>query len=491
MSPLRIAILAASLALTTSRADEIQSFQSPENALGQAQFNTRAVGTSATSVNGPIGVAVDPTTGKVFVSDSTNNRVLRFSSAAALLTGSAAEAAIGQPDFTSSGHATTQKELYAPFGLACDSSGRLWVADSRNHRVLRFDNASAKPQFSATADGVLGQSAFNTNANPNPPTASSMNQPCGVAMDANGTLWVADTWNNRILRFDNAAAKANGSAADGVLGVPSFTVNSGGLATEYAFDIPRGLATDAAGHLWVADTANHRVLRFDNAAAKTNGALADGLLGQSDYATAIPYSPPTATTMNFPSGLVVDAAGALWVADSSNHRVLRFDNAAAKSPDAAADAVLGQKSFTTNFSATSRAGMYGPIAVALAASGDLFVADANNERVTRFTPKPVAAAATPAPAPAPSAPTLAVSGKRLFRTSQASVTISGHASSTDGIAAVTYRVGKGPARVAVGGSAWHFKARLKPGKNTITITAVSNAHLTSAPVVVRVIRTQP
>jgi sugar lactone lactonase YvrE len=491
MSPLRTAILAALLALPSLRADEIQSSQSAENALGQAQFNTNSVGTSATTMNGPIGVAVDPTTGKVFVSDSTNNRVLRFSSAGSLLTGSAAEAVIGQPDFTSSGHATTQKELYAPFGLACDAAGRLWIADSRNHRVLRFDNASAKPQFSGTADGVLGQSAFNTSANPNPPTASSMNQPCAVTVDANGTLWVADAWNYRILRFDNAAAKANGAAADGVLGVPSFTVNSGGLATQYALDIPRGLATDAAGRLWVADTGNHRVLRFDNAAAKANGALADGLLGQGDYTTAIPYSPPTAATMNFPSGLVVDAAGTLWVADSSNHRVLRFDNAASKFLDAAADAVLGQKSFTTNFSATSRAGMYGPIAVTLAASGDLFVADANNERVLRFTPKPVAAASTPAPTPAPSAPTLAVSGKKLLRTSRASVTISGQASCADGIAAVTYRLGKGPAHTAAGGAAWHFKARLKPGKNTITVSAVSNAHLTSAPVVVRVIRTQP
>ncbi len=77
------------------------------------------------------------------------------------------------------------------------------------------------------ADGVLGQANFSTAANPNPPDATSMNQPFGVAVDANGTLWVSDSWNYRVLRFDNAAAKANGAAADGVLGVPLFTVNTG------------------------------------------------------------------------------------------------------------------------------------------------------------------------------------------------------------------------------------------------------------------------
>jgi sugar lactone lactonase YvrE len=494
MSPLRILSAVALLMLAfpaLSRADHIQSFQLPENVIGQTQFNIHTVGCTASSINSPVGVAVDPITGKVFISDSNNNRVLRFSSASALLSGAAAEAVLGQPDFTSNGHATTPKELYAPAGLAFDSTGRLWVADSRNHRILRFDNASAKPQFAGTADGVLGQTNFSTAANPNPPDATSMNQPFGVAVDTNGTLWVSDSWNYRVLRFDNAAAKANGAAADGVLGVPVFTVNSGGLTNQYAFNIPRGLAVDSAGHLWVADGANHRVLRFDNAAVKTNGALADGLLGQSDFTTAIPYSPPTATTMSFASGVVVDGSGTLWVADAGNQRVLRFDNAASKANDAAPDAVLGQKSFTTNFSALSRAGMFGPIAVALTTTGDLFVAEANNDRVTRFTSKPDPATPTPMPAPSHVAPTLAVSGKKLFHTTHATATISGQAASADGIAAVTWKLGSGSQKSAIGTSAWHFKASLKPGKNTITITATSNAQLTSAPVVVRIIRDQP
>ncbi len=84
-----------------------------------------------------------------------------------------------------------------------------------------------------------------------------------------------------------------------------------------------------------------------------------------------------------------------------------------------------------------------------------------------------------------------MSGKKLVHTTHGTMTISGQAACADGIAAVTWRVGNGPQKSATGTTAWRFKAALKPGKNTISITATSNAQLTSAPVIVRVIRDQP
>ncbi len=87
-------------------------------------------------------------------------------------------------------------------GLCVDSSGRLWATDHTNHRVLRFDNASSKTS-GADADGVLGQTNFNTNAAA--VSATAMDSPLSVAVDPSGTLWVADTGNNRVLGFKNAA----------------------------------------------------------------------------------------------------------------------------------------------------------------------------------------------------------------------------------------------------------------------------------------------
>ncbi len=224
-----------------------------------------------------------------------------------------------------------------------------------------------------------------------------------------------------------------------VIGYSVFTQSSTGY--------PNGLAVDANGTLWVADGIGCRVLRFDHASAKANGAAADGVLGQSAFTTNTPSCPPTSASMGGPSGLTVDASGTLWVADLNNNRVLRFDTAASKANGAPADAVLGQPDFTSNFSSDKRSGMGFPAAVALSASGDLFVVEALNGRVTRFTPKPDPVSP---PSPPASAPTIGVAGKKNLSTSQASVVLKGTAASSDGVARVEYRVGKGSLRTASG-----------------------------------------
>jgi DNA-binding beta-propeller fold protein YncE len=345
--------------------------------LGQPNFTSNAFTTTASGMSLPYGVAVDPTSGKVFVADSGNQRVLRFASSAALVSGAAAEGVLGQPDFTSNAQATTASGMRNPAGVAVDSTGRLWVADQSNRRVLRFDGAAGKAN-GAAADGVLGQGDFTSSAFAT--TASGMFRPTGVAVDSASHLWVADYNNSRVLRFDGAAGKANGAAADGVLGQSDFT-SSAFATTASGMYFPYSVAVDSAGRLWVADQINRRVLRFDGAAAKANGAAADGVLGQSDFISNAQAT--TASGMNHPYGVAVDSAGRLWVADS-NHRVLRFDGAAAKANGAAADGVLGQSDFTSNAQATTASGMYFPTGVAVDSAGRLWVADTNNHRVLRF-----------------------------------------------------------------------------------------------------------
>jgi len=288
--------------------------------LGQPNFTSSAITTTASGMAGPSDVAIDPTSGKVFGADSGNWRVLRFASQAALVSGAAADGVLGQSDFTSGGSTTTSNTMYYPSGVVVDNAGRLWVADTYNHRVLRFDGAAGKAN-GAAADGVLGQSDFGSSNFAT--TASAMRFPSGVAVDSAGHLWVADSGNWRVLRFDGAADKANGAAADGVLGTSDFTRFSQ-TTRAGAMENPSGVAVDSAGRLWVADTYNHRVLRFDDAAGKAIGAAADGVLGQSDFGSS--NFATTASAMRFPSGVAVDSAGHLWVADYGNNRVLRFDN---------------------------------------------------------------------------------------------------------------------------------------------------------------------
>jgi sugar lactone lactonase YvrE len=357
-----------------SIANAFTNGQAASKVLGQSEFTSVSSNTTANGMQNPFSVAIDPLSGAVFVADAGNNRVLRFTSSSALKSGSAAEGVLGQSNFTNDFPSATLDKMDSPFAITVDSAGRLWVADSRNHRVLRFDNAATKAN-GAAADGLLGQTGTAT------ATASTMATPSGIAIDSTGTLWVTDLENHRILRFDNAATKANSAPADGVLGQSNFT-NNLPATNASGFSFPQGVAVDNAGRLWVADVDSNRVLRFDNAAGKANGASADGVLGQTNFSGGA--SATTNSGLNSPNDIEVDSAGRLWVTDASNNRVLRFDNAASKANGAAADGVLGQPDFTSNTPTSNVNTMFRPAGLAIDSAGRLWVADNIPSRVLRF-----------------------------------------------------------------------------------------------------------
>lgn len=365
--------------------------------LGQNNFTSTIPGTTDSTMRCPFGVTIDPTTGKVFVAESDcgtgNNRILRFSSVNARLSGSAAEAVLGQADFTGSaanrGGSVAANTLSSPYQMTVDSEGRLWVADWSNHRVLRFDNASTKSN-GADADGVLGQVDFVHNLANRGGTvgAGTLSSPTGVWVDAVGRLWVADSGNSRVLRFDNAKSKANGADADGVLGQSDLSHNDG-ARTQSGMYAPYGVVVSKSGTLFVSDYGNDRVLRFDNATTKPNGSNADGLLGQADFTSIV----AGCTQSRMSNSLYVafeEDGGRLYVSDNNNSRILIFDNTVSKANGANADHVLGQPNFTTctpntnGLSASTLNTMGGVFFDNVA--NVLWVADLDNSRVLRYSP---------------------------------------------------------------------------------------------------------
>ena len=354
--------------------------------LGQSNFTTApsTVAPTASVLNTPKGIAIDPTTGKLFVADYENRRVLRWSSTDKLVDGSAAEAVLGQPDFITNTSGTSSSKLSRPYGICVDASGRLWVADLTNNRVLRFDNASTIVSGSA-ANRVLGQADFATaTANAGGISASTMWSPIGVCVDGSGRLWVAERDNKRVLRFDNASTKSNGDPADGVLGEPDFVTNAGGLSASL-MTRAYGVSVDGNGCLWVGDRDNNRVLRFDNAAAKADGAAADGVLGQVDFVTAV--AARTQPGMEGPRGVFADGTGKLFVSDEANNRILVYNNAAAKANGVNADNVLGQADFTTYVTPnppTASSLNYAEFLCVDNVNKQLWIADEYNNRILRF-----------------------------------------------------------------------------------------------------------
>ena len=155
--------------------------------------------------------------------------------------------------------------LAGPAGVALDAAGHLYVADLSNNRVLEFDS----PLTSQTANRVFGQAgSFTTGtANNGGPSASSLSHPIGVGLDGAGHLYLADFNNNRVLEFDSPLTS---QTANRVFGQPDFThtdPNQGGLNANSLYR-PGAVAFDAHNNLYVADLFNNRVLEYDWAAAR-------------------------------------------------------------------------------------------------------------------------------------------------------------------------------------------------------------------------------
>lgn len=165
----------------------------------------------------------------------------------------------------------------------------------------------------------------------------------------------------------------------------------------------------------------------------------------------------------------------LWVADSENNRLLRFNNASTKPTGAAADGVLGQPDFTSNLSASTRRGLVYPnIKPFVDAKGCLWIADSGNNRVLRFSPD-----ATP--------PLLVVTAPGKI-TKKPKLTFKGTATDAYGISKVEYRIGKGPLKLATGTTAWSFTTKLVKGKNTITVIATDEDGIASPSRVIKITR---
>ncbi|MEM9017695.1 MAG: hypothetical protein AAGC68_11830, partial [Verrucomicrobiota bacterium] len=189
------------------------------NVLGQPNFSSSGVvdPPTASSLNAPEGIAIDPATGKLFIADAGNNRVLRFSSTSVYETGAAAEAVLGQATFTTKASVLSATSMSFPTGIFIDHLGRLWVADFGNDRVLRFDNAATIASGSP-ANAVVGQPDLDSNVDPGPTPHSKFDGPVCVIVDKNDALWVSDFRHNRVLSFNNASSLGVDLTADVVLG---------------------------------------------------------------------------------------------------------------------------------------------------------------------------------------------------------------------------------------------------------------------------------
>jgi sugar lactone lactonase YvrE len=347
----------------------------PDAVLGKDSFVAPAgAAASATHLAGPAQAAEDPVEGTLWVADFGANRVLRYASASAFANGEAANLVLGQPDFAAStpnrGGPPGPNTLSGPVGVAVDQADRVYVSEDGNHRILVF-----RPPFANGMDAfaVIGQADFGSGAanRGGVVATNTMNHPRHLALDSQGELVVADSGNHRVLRF--RAPAVTGAAAYRVHG------QTGPGATASALNAPHGVAIGADARLWIADTGNHRVVRID----RIGNATADLVLCQASFTAATPGTAADACAA--PAGVAVDTSGAVYVADSENSRVLRF---ASPAVGASATAVIGQGDFASGAcnagAGVTASTLCNPGAVAMDRDGNVLVSDAGNGRVLRL-----------------------------------------------------------------------------------------------------------
>lgn len=387
--------------------------------LGQSSTSAKACPTppTANSLCLPNGVAAAPS-GSLFVADASDNRVLEY--ATPLTSGAAAVIALGQTDFVHNiQNLLTAWSLDNPAQIAFDpSTGGLYVADAVNNRILGWLSAADYTNFEPAAL-VIGQPDFRSNAIDRTGSVgpNGFSSPSGVAVDSNGNLYVSDFVNSRVLEFNTPFAACAGAfpcvggSANLIFGQTSptgFACNQSLSApTASTLCEPKQLAVDKFNNLWVADYFNNRVLEYYTPLASTSvvgsdDTTADFVLGQGaagNSFTTGSCETISATSLCTPIGVAVDQSGNVWVGDSSNNRVLEYnETVTATSPatNATANTVFGEDgSFTSNSPPNiGPNSLDGPQGVIVDGNENLFVADVGDNRVLEFF-SPLTPTATP------------------------------------------------------------------------------------------------
>lgn len=343
------------------------------------------------------GMALDAS-GNLHLADATNNRINKY--AAPVTSTTPATGVLGQYLYTTGfgnaldGRGFATSDWPSQGTVAIDRSvvpNRVYVADTPNNRVLAWNDIAAFATH-VPATKVFGQANMYTNScnrGLSSPTSATLCNPYGVAVDALGNLYVADTNNHRVLEYhrpfatDTTADKVFGQGGDFTTAI----CNKGGVVTANVLCTPHGVALDGAGNLYVGDYSNNRVLEYHTPLATDTSA--DKVFGQANgFSTnACNLGGITRNSLCNPVGVAIDGAGNLYVADYSNNRVLEYNTPL--TTDVAADIVFGQKgSFVSNGcnigAVVSAVGLCYPYTVGVNSAGTVFIADTSNSRVLKY-----------------------------------------------------------------------------------------------------------
>ncbi len=209
---------------------------------GTAGYSGDGGPAASAELNSPSGVAVD-FSGNIYIADYKNNRIRRVDASGVIST----VAGKGTAGYSGDGGPASSAELSTPSGVAVDTSGNIYIADSSNNCIRKVD-------ASGVISTVAGKGTGGYSGDGGPASSAELSSPFGVAVDASGNIYIADDKNNRIRKVD-ASGVISTVAGNGTGGYSG----DGGPATSAELNSPSGLAVDSSGNIYIADTTNYRV----------------------------------------------------------------------------------------------------------------------------------------------------------------------------------------------------------------------------------------
>lgn len=293
----------------------------------------------------PTNVAVDAV-GNVYVADVVNNKIRKISTAGVVTT--IAGSTQGFADGTG-----TAAQFNNPWGVAVDAAGNVYVADTFNNKIRKISPTGVVTTLAGSTNGFTDGTG----------TTARFEFPTAVSLDGQGNVYVADTFNHKIRKVSPTGVVTTLAGS-----TQGFAEGTGSAAQ---FSTPYGIAVDASGNAYVADEGNHKIRKISPTGVVTT--LAGSTQGFTD-ATG------TAAQFNAPRGVAADNAGNVYVADMSNHKIRKI------SPTGVVTTLAGSGTAGfANGAASNVAQFNSPRGVTVDAAGNVYVADYSNHKIRKIT----------------------------------------------------------------------------------------------------------
>jgi uncharacterized protein (TIGR03437 family) len=316
---------------------------------------------TSAAIYSPAGVAVDAS-GNLFIADANNNRIRKVSGSGTITT----VAGNGIAGFSGDGNLATNAQLRAPYGVAVDSSGTLYIADTYNYRIR-------KVSVNGIITTVAGNGTAGSSGDGGQGTTAMLGRPFGIATDVAGNLFIADADLSRIRKL-SASGIITTVAGRGTQG----SGGDGGPATAAGLNDPHGVAVDTTGNLFIADTGNHLVRKVAG-----NGIITT-VAGSNTVGFTGDGGPATAAQLSYPNGLIADGFGDIFITDTGNQRIRKVSTTGIISTVAG----NGISGFSGDGGPAIGGALNGPVGISIDSRFNLWFSDGSGHRVRHLVLSP-------------------------------------------------------------------------------------------------------